>query len=297
MKKLHIILCLIALTIAGSLFTALASNMLFDDLFNKGVSFANMTIAVSLPAVSVATMFVLGVLYLLRTYKHPDCKKRITRTYLIIATVMGVIGLVGAILGGATIYHTFVGTHPFPGYLIIFMILNLLIIAGGVVGLLLYVKKMPEDEGKVKINFLYVLKTIGWVLFIGLVFNRFGMLLGLPSYVYLRNLYQTFPVYLALLIPLFLGVVEVLYILDMLYRKQFLILAIAGMVVSAGLFAYTAIMGINDTAFISSLSQIMPIERMASMPIEIIIHLLAYLGVGAAIIVQNRKPKEGQQAE
>ena len=70
-KKYITLISLIIVALVGSLFVLLASNMLGDDLFNKGVSFSNMTILVSLPAVAIATMFVLGVFYLIRTYRHP----------------------------------------------------------------------------------------------------------------------------------------------------------------------------------------------------------------------------------
>ena len=297
MNKKYALICLAVLAVLGALFTAQASNMLFDDLFNKGVAFENMTLVVSLPAVSVATMFVLGVLWLIRTYKHPEAKKRITRLYLIIAAVFGLIGLVGSILGGALIYGTFTGNHPFPGYLIIFMIANILIIGGCGYGLFYVFKKMPEDTGKVKINFLYVLKTIGWVLFIGMVFNRFGMFLGMPAYVYTRNLNHTIITYIYLLLPLFLGVVEVLYIFDILKRKLSFILGIVGLGLNVLFFAYTVIQGLNDTAYISSISQIYPIDRMASLPIEILLHFLSFAGVAAAIMVQNRPVKEVKQEQ
>ena len=299
MKKKYALICLGVLAVLGALFTALASNMLFDDLFNKGVALANMTIVVSLPAVSVATMFVLGVLWIIRTYRHPDCKKRISRLYLIIAAVFGVIGLVGSILGGVLIYGTFTGNHPFAGYLIIFMILNILILGGCGYGLFYVIKKMPEDTGRIKVNAVYVLETIGWVLFIGMVFNRFGMFLGMPTYVYLRNLNHTIPVYVYLLLPLYLGVVEVLFKFEVIKRRQAFIMGIIGLGLDVLFFAYTVIQGLNSTAFISSISQIYPIDRMASLPIEILLHFLAFAGVGAAIMVVNRPVKEAkaEQAE
>ena len=294
-NKKYVLISLAIIAVLGALFTALASNMLFDDLFNKGVAFSNMTLVVSLPAVSVATMFVLAILYLIRTHKHPDCIRRISRLDRIIALVFGVIGLVGSILGGVMIYGTFTGSHPFPGYLIIFMILNILIIGANIFGLVFCMNKIPEDTGRVKINFLYVLKTIGWVLFIGMVFNRFGMFLGMPAYVYIRNLYYTFPTYLYLLLPLYLGVVEVLYIFGILKRKQAFILGIIGLGLDVMFFGYTVAKGLTSTAYISSISQIYPIDRMASLPIEILIHFLSFAGVGAAIMVQNRPQKETKE--
>lgn len=291
MSKKFSIISLIITTIVGSLFTALGSNMLFDDLFNKDVPFANHTLFVSLPAVSVCVIFVMLVLYIIRVYKHPDCQKRISRLYLIIAIVMGVIGVVGAVLGGVKVYGTFTGRHPFPGYLIIFMILNILIIGGAICGLV-FLKKMKDDTGKVKITVKHVFKTIGWFLFISMMFNRLGMLLGAPTYIYLRNLYKTFPFYLYLLMPVFLGVLVLMSPFEILDRKKRFILGLVALGLNVCFFGYIALMGINDTAFISSLSQAMPLERMASKPLEILIHFLTYTGVGVAVLVLNKKPKE-----
>lgn len=291
-RKFSTLISLIVLTVVGSLFVLLASNMLMDDLFNKGVSFSNMTLFVSLPAVSVGVMFVLGILYFIRTYRHPRCEKRITKTYLIIAMVFALIGVIGAILGGAVTYHTFIGKNPFPGYLILFMIINLLLLGGACYLYFFVARKMKDDEERIKINFLYVLKTIGWVMFIGMVLSKLGLFLTMPVYVYARNLYYTFPTYLYQLLPLYLGVVLVLYNLEILPKKVTFIMSIVGLGVNVLLFAYTVIKGLGDTSYISSISQLYPIDRIASLPIEILIHFLAYAGVGVAILLLSRPRKE-----
>ena len=296
MKKKYLIISLIALTVVGAIFTALSSNMLFDDLFNKSVKFADATLFVSIPAVMFTLLFVLGIFYVLRCYQHKDCVKRISKHYLILAAVFGAIGAFFSIFGNLKCYGTLFGRHPFPGYSIIFLVLNLAMLGGAIFGLL-KVKGLKDDEGRVQIKVGYVFKTIGWFLFVCLMLNRLGMFLAAPIYIYWRNLYQTFPFYIYLLMPVLLGVLEALYILKLINKKPLFMLTIAGLAVNAALFAYIIIMGINDTAFISSLSQAMPLERMASMPIEILIHVLSYAGVSAAILVENKKHKEAQPAE
>lgn len=293
-KKYINLISLIVLTVIGSLFALLASNMLMDDLFNKGVSFSNMTIFVSLPAVSIAVMFVLGIFYFIRTYRHPDSKKRITKAYLIIAMVFALIGVIGSILGGIVTYKTFTGSNPFPGYLIIFMILNILVLLGACYTFFFLMKKMPEDKERIKVNFVYVLKTIGWTLFIGMVLTRLGLFLTMPVYVYTRNLYQTFPTFLYLLVPVFLGTIIVLFNLGILNKKKNFVMTICALTINVGLFIYTVVNGLNDTSYISSISQIYPIDRMASLPVEILIHFLTYTGVGIAILIVNKK-KEIQE--
>lgn len=291
-KKYITLISLIVLTVVGAMFTLLASNMLMDDLFNKGVSFSNMTIFVSLPAISIAVMFILGIFYFIRTYRHPECKKRIASTYLVIAMAFALLGVVGSILGGVVTYKTFVGPNPFPGYLILFMILNILVLCASCYARFFLVKKMAEDKGRIKVNFVYVLKTIGWTLFIGMVLSRLGLFLALPGYVYVRNLYQTFPTFLYLLLPVFLGVILVLMNLGILNKKKTFVMAVVALALNVGFFVYTIINGLNDTSYISSISQIYPIDRMASLPVEIIIHFLAYTGVGIAILLVNKKKEE-----
>ena len=296
MKKKYLIISLIALTVVGAIFTALSSNMLFDDLFNKSVKFADATLFVSIPAVMFTLLFVLGIFYVLRCYQHKDCVKRISKHYLILAAVFGAIGAFFSVFGNLKCYGTLFGRHPFPGYSIIFLVLNLAMLGGAIFGLL-KVKGLKDDEGRVQIKVGYVFKTIGWFLFVCLMLNRLGMFLAAPIYIYWRNLYQTFPFYIYLLFPLFLGALVAMHKLELWDRKKLFLMGLIAMGANLVFFAYIALMGINDTAFISSLSQAMPLERMASMPIEILIHVLSYAGVSAAILVENKKHKEAQQAE
>ncbi len=291
MKRIHVLLALLASTLLGSLFMILASNMFFSDILNAGAGAIPGGLFVSLPAISVAMFFVLAIFYFLRASKHPDCKKRITRTYSIILMCLSFLGVLGAILGGVVYYHTLVGPNPFPGYLIIFLILNLLL-CGLAVFAFLKARKMEEDEDRVKINPVYVIKTIGWFLFICLVFNRLGTFLFSPMFIYWRNFYATFPFYLFLLVPTLLGFLECCHILDLLPPKRIKILTFVGLGLTVVLVTYTAIMGANDTTFVSSLSQAMPLERMLSKPIELPIHGLACVGVAIALLLQTKKAKE-----
>ena len=286
MNKKYLLLSLVCLTIFGALFTALGSNMFFSDIANIAAGLS--LVPVTLPAAAISVTFAIAIFYVIRIYKHPDCFKKITRLYLIIAAIVNLVGLVGVILSAVSVYGTFLSPNPFPGYLIIFLILELLIL-GGIVYAFVALKKAKEDTGKVEIKVSYVFKTIGWFFFIMIVLNRFGMFLGMPLYVYLRNLYKTFPFYIFLLEGLFLGFIEIAHIFELFDAKKIRILIFVGLGLNVALFAYIAIMGVNDTVFISSLSPALPLERLASKPLEVLIHFLAYLGVGIALFLQNRK--------
>ena len=291
MRKIHFVIILTLLTIFGSLFMVQASNMFFDDVFNIQVKLTKTTGIVTVPAATVAILFVMATLYVIRLYKHPDCFKRLTITYSIIVSCLGLIGAVTSILSGILIYGTMTSYHPFPGYLIIFLIFNIVMCGCGVGGALV-LRKREADKDRIKVRVSYVFKTIGWFLFISLVFNRLGLLIGSPSYIYWRNFYQTFPTYLYLLLPVFLGVLKVFQLIGLFDNKKNLILALVAIGLNVCFFAYTAIMGINDTGFVSSISQLYPLERMAAKPVELPIHFLAYLGVGISLIITNKKAQE-----
>ena len=51
------------------------------------------------------------------------------------------------------------------------------------------------------------------------------------------------------------------------------------------LFAITMIIGANDSAFVSAVSAAAPLERLGSMPMEILIHFVAYLGVSIYYVI------------
>ena len=142
-------------------------------------------------------------------------------------------------------------------------------------------------------NAKYVFSTIGWVLFTGLVFNRLGTLLVSPMYVHWRTLYMTFPAYIFLVVGLCVGVVKLLRDLEILTCKKALIITISAILgVNVALFVITLVLGLTDTTFISALSVVYPLERLASKPVELPIHFASYTAVLIILLVQTLKKKE-----
>ena len=281
---------LVATALLGSLFAVLGANMFFSDVGNMG-AYGPAGMLSTMPALLFAALFPTLFLYVLRLYLRPKTFKRMTRLYVIIAMALSFLGFLTSILAGVVIYGSFVKPYPFPGYLIIFMILHLLVLGGGVF-VFIKLRKLPEDEERFKVNVKHVFKTLGWFLFISLAIERFGLFIAAPLYIYWRNFYMTFPFYLFLLVPAFLGTLKVLTILGYLEdRKLRLILSIAGVAATVVLFVAIAIPGILNTSYVSSVSTAMPLERLASKPLEILIHLCSNLAVGIILLVQTLKAK------
>ena len=292
-KKLtFIVLAIIA--IIGSLLTFYASNMFFGDVPNFGSGFSKTTLFVSLPGMFLGAMLIAAPLYIIRLYKRPENKKALSRLYLIIAAVLAFLGILFAILGGVINYRGNFLSYPFPGYLIIMIVCHVLVLACSCFLFVKFVKPMPEDQEKFKGGVKHVLHTLGLYLLIALAFNRFGAFLLMPVYVQWSSFYMTFVYYLFMLIPMALLVIKVLGIYG--YKPLFIpVVAVAAL--NVVLFAVIAIIGINDSAFVSAVSAAAPLERLGSMPMEILIHFVSYLGVSVWYIIKEIKAKKQSSLE
>ena len=287
MSKKFVMISLALIAIFGSLLTFYASNLFFSDVANFGSG--SPTLFVTFPALLLGAMFVTAALFIVRFYQRPNSRKVLSRNYLFIAIALACFAVIFAVLGGVINYRGNFLSYPFPGYLIIMIVLNVLIIAGAAITLFKVVLKMPDDTEKYKVKPLHVLHTLGLFLLISLAFNRFGAFLLMPVYVQWSSLYMTFVYYLFLLIPMALLVIKVLGILD--YKPLFIpTVVVAALAVI--LFAVTAIIGVNDSAFISAVSAAAPLERLGSMPMEILIHFVTYLGVSIYYIIKELKAKK-----
>ena len=287
MSKKFVAISLAVIAVIGSLLTFYASNLFFCDAPNFATG--SPTIFATFPAMFLGAMLIAAPLYIVRLYKRPENKKALSRLYLIIAAALAFLGIVFAVLAGVVNYRGNFVSYPFPGYLIIFLVLHVLVLACSVFAFIKFVKPMPEDASKFKGGVKHVFHTLGLYLLIALAFNRFGAFLLMPVYVQWSTFYMTFVYYLFLLIPMALLVIKVLGILG--YNKLFIPTIVAA-ALNVVLFAVTAVIGINDSAFISAVSAAAPLERLGSMPMEILIHFCAYLGVSIYYIIKEVKAKK-----
>ena len=287
MSKKFVMISLAVIAVFGSLLTFYASNLFFGDVSNFGSG--SPTIFATFPSMLFGALLIAATLYIVRLYKRPENKKALSKLYLIITAVLAFLGIVFAVLGGVVNYRGNFVSYPFPGYLIIFLVLHVLVLAASVVAFFKFVKPMPEDASKFKGGVKHVFHTLGLYLLIALAFNRFGAFLLMPVYVQWSSFYMTFVYYLFLLIPMALLVIKVLGILG--YKPLFIPTVVVA-ALAVVLFAITAIIGVNDSAFISAVSAAAPLERLGSMPMEILIHFCAYAGVSAYYIVKEVKAKK-----
>ena len=290
MSKRFAIISLAILAVIGSIWTFYASNMFFGDVSNFGAGFMKTTLFVTLPGLTFGAMMVTAALFIVRFYLRPNSRKILSRNYLFIAMALGCFGAIFAIVAGILYDGFFIKPYPFPGYLIIMLVLHVLVVVGAAIVLFKIVLKMPEDEEKFKVKPLHVLHTLGLFLLIALAFNRFGAFLLMPVYVQWFTLYKTFVYFLFLLIPMALLVIKVLKLLEI--SNKLFVPALVIAVLNIGLFLAVVLLGANDAAFVSAVSAAAPLERLGSMPMELLIHVVTYLGVSVYYIFALRPKKD-----
>ena len=288
MSKKFVMISLAVIAIIASPLTFYASNLFFSDVSNFGSG--SPTIFATFPSMLFGAMLIAATLYIVRLYKRPENKKALSQLYLIIAAALAFLGIVFAVLGGVVNYRGNFVKYPFPSYLIIFLVLHVLVLAASVFVFFKFVKPMPEDASKFKGGVKHVFHTLGLYLLIALAFNRFGAFLLMPVYVQWSSLYMTFVYFLFLLVPMALLVIKVLKFFEI--GKSYFIPVIAVAALNIVLFAVTAIIGINDSAFVSAVSAAAPLERLGSMPMEILIHFVVYLGVSIYYVILEIKAKK-----
>lgn len=273
----------------GSIIGFVGTNFFMQDVLNKSANMFS-TLLTSLPMLMLGSILVSAFLYVMRLNKRPKTFKKLTKHYLIVGLVLSGVGFLTAFLAGILTYGSFFKPYPFYGYLIIMIVLFAVLIWAAIY-FLNKIKNRPEDEETFKVTAPHVFSTIGWFLFIALVFNRTGAFFAMPFYVQWRTLHITFPFYFYLLCPLFIGIVKVLIDFKILEKGSRLILPLVAGSVQIILFLVVVFIGVNNSVMVSAVSPAMPLERLASAPLEIIIHFASMLAVSIILVVQSVRNK------
>ena len=291
MSKKFSLIALAIIAVLGSLVAFAASNLFFTDVPYFGPNIMDTALFASFTALLFGAYFVMGPMYIVRSYLKPNIRKKMTRTYLITTAVLALFGLIFAILAGVVNYKgNFLAPYPFPGFIIIMMVVHFLVLGGAIALLVITLTRMPADTERFKVGAKHVFFSMGWFLFVALAFNRFGAFLTMPMYVELRNFHLTFLFYLFLLVPMAILVKKVFDVYEVKFNKFVYVIVLFA--INLVLFVAVAIIGMNDTTFVSSLSPAMPLERLAAKPVEIIIHFASQFGILLAWLIREIKAKK-----
>ena len=298
MSKKIAIIEFVALSLLGAFILFYATNAFACSLVLNivyGFGDAQMIIA-SLPLFMVGLAFALAAMFILKLQKYPNAKKQLVKQYSLVLAIYGLIGLITTILTGTVVYGSFVSKYPFPGYIIICLIANIILLVGGCLVRFYFANNLADDTepNKVKVGVVFRALGLGFVTFFSL--ERLGAIMWAIEYGQARSFYITWIFYLYMLVPM----ANLVYLALKYFGKgpkeckftRIYIMTVIGVhFVFGGLCFF---LGATNTLFVSAVSNAMGLERLASMPVVI---LLMFLGYTAFFIIQIVKGIKYKKAE
>ncbi len=270
MTKKQTLITLIITLVLGSFITFYSGNMLSSDLSNMFYGVHDIYVVSSLPLLFVCVEFITLVFFLIRYFRYPMYKKALFKLYSTLGIVFSGLGAFTTILA-SLVYGNFFISYPFYGYFIIMMVYHLALIAFCIYSKIKLIKNVSDDLEKKHIKFKYVLYTVILAILLFLALYRFGSVLWMPVYVHVRTLYLTWTFYVWALIPMAVLMHVVFHFFDVYksYNAQ-IIYNLITLVVLIVCSTIVLITGYNNTMFISAISPALPLERLATKPIDVI---------------------------
>ena len=98
MSKKFSLIALAIIAVLGSLMAFAASNLFFTDVPYFGPHIMDTAIFLSFTALLFGAYFVIGAMYIVRSYLKPNIRKKMSKTYLKTTMVLAGLGFVFAIL-------------------------------------------------------------------------------------------------------------------------------------------------------------------------------------------------------
>ena len=230
---------------------------------------------ISLPIFTLALEVVAFLIFLIRFLRLDIIyRNHHIRTYCIHFFVYSLIGFIFSIIA-MIIYKDPFFSNPFPGVLLVFLLIHLAIIIFTIVCFFIS-KNHPRNDSEER--FIYGAKYCFYSALISLftffAMNRFGAFLQAFFYMEYRHFFLTILFYLSLTLPLLMLVALINPLLGISsknnYFKQENIVWFSFLGVNLIMAIYVIIIGINEPLLISLVSASMPLERLITFPVDAI---------------------------
>lgn len=285
MKKKTAIILEICTILFGAFVTFYAANMLFSDLSNMFYGVHDAYIVSSIPMFMIALDITVFVVFVMRYSRYPQYRKSMGNLYSIYLIVNSAVGIVFTVLT-CIIYKAVIVNYPFWGFSLVMFVVNAGLLGVGIWLNIANRKLVLENQEKKVIKPHYVIYSavLGGMIFFAL--NKFGAFIWSPLYVHWRTLYLTFPFYLSMLSPVALLTHVLVYFFDGYLGKEKTGIIVSSVIggVSLALSVSVLVIGATHTQFISAVSPALPLERLATMPINSIAQLVLMVGFSAYYI-------------
>ena len=290
-KRTAIILAILA--IIGSIVIFHATNLVLASILNKGCPFLEffVTLFPSLTFLMVALDFILFMFFFLRLYFHPTHEQRMLKVYGIILFSFSLFGFLNNTLSGAITYKgNFLVTHPFSGFHIIMYLFHIAMLVLSCFMFFYFPKKIKNDDIIIhRTNTAYVFKTILISLILFESLNRFGGFILLPTYVQWSTLYLTYPAYIALILPIAILAVILIYTFGGFNKYPMSGIVASSFILVLSLFFCGQIIyrGRMSQLFVQLCSPVNPIGRLLTFPIDALLQALTASGLALFTLINS----------
>jgi len=288
MKKYIHIIYISLFTIISSIVCFYSTNLILSDVSNNTYGFNDLLVFSSIPALLFSIELEILLINLIkRKFNNLDkvFLNSIFRKQSISIIILSAISILCTIYSGIFLYHSFIKPYPFSFYLIISIIVHTILLLRYAIIL----KKIGREKNTEKITFIKIIYSIIMSIFVFFALNRLGAFIFAFEYASTLTLNITWPFYMSLLIPIFMLINALIYrykgfdnrkVLGLVTSSSLLLLTIL-------LYGYTMIVGHSNTFFISAISPALPIERLITMPIDVIAQLICLLPINIYFVIYS----------
>ena len=295
-KKLSLILLVIT-SLVGAFIAFYATNLVMYDVGLNTYGFQEPSIISSLPLFMIGLSFALVAMFILKLQKFASSKRKLVKVYSTVLAAYAFVGLVCSILTGTMIYGSFVAPYPFMAYGLICTIANVLILAAALVARFYLVRKFPEDTEEAKIGVKTVFKALGLGFVSYFALDRLGAIMWAIEYAQARTLYMTFVFFVYMLVPAgTLAYLALNYFGKSAKECKATRIYLMALIGVHFVFAIlTLVLGATNPLFVSAVSNAMGLERLASMPVVILLMVVGYSAYFIVQIVRAIKNRPNKQ--
>lgn len=298
--RFYDVIAIVLYLLLGSFFVFFASNAFFCNVVNYVNKLNYPYVFATLPLFTLAIEVVAFLIFLVRFLRLDVIyRSHHIRTYCIHFFVYSCVGLLFSLIA-MIVYKDPLFSNPFPGVLLVFLLIHLAIIIFVSI-CFFYSKKHPRNDSEER--FIYGGKYCFYSALLGVftffAMNRFGAFIQSFFYMEYRHFWLTILFYLSLCAPLLMLVALINPMLGITskehYFKQENIVWFTFLGVNLATALYVIIVGINEPLLISLVSASMPLERLITFPIDAILlyGVNILLPIGRIIyIYKNRKVEE-----
>lgn len=269
--KFYDIIAVIVYILGGSLITFNAGNLFFSDISNFA-SGSRLTLIATIPHFMFMFMIItLGFFFIRYRRLEDKYRMRFKKFYFLLFIIFSAIGVATSILSGTFVYGSFLAPYPYNGAILVCFFVHVLILVFSIISYLKNNKKVDFNNEKMPYKKSYIWLSIVFVLFAFVAFYRLGACISALIYTDYRYFAYTFIFYFSCIIPMVLLIFISISKIHKFERLTSILFYSITLLVAVICAVYVISEGTTNPLLISLISPAMPLERLATLPMEVVV--------------------------